>query len=60
MAAKMLRAVPKIAAAVGVSGSVLYATSRDSACSADSLHPAAYPWSHNGMMAAYDAARWVP
>lgn len=55
--AGLFRGLPKIAAAVGLGGSALYLTSKDANCSSDALHAPHYPWSHNGMMAAYDAGR---
>jgi hypothetical protein len=53
----LLRGLPKIAAAVGVSGTALLLTSKDAKCSADAIHAPAFPWSHNGAMASYDTAR---
>ena len=55
--AGLLRGLPKIAAAVGVSGTALLLTSKDAKCSADAIHAPAFPWSHNGAMASYDTAR---
>lgn len=55
--AGLLRGLPKIAAAVGVSGTALLLTSKDAKCSADAIHAPAFPWSHSGAMASYDTAR---
>lgn len=54
--AGLLRGLPKIAAAVGVSGTALLLTSKDAKCSADAIHAPAFPWSHSGAMASYDTA----
>lgn len=50
------RAFGKFAAAATAGGAALVATAQTAHTDGDILHPTQYPWSHNGTMAAYDAA----
>jgi hypothetical protein len=58
MALRMLGTASRIAAAAVAGGSAFVLTA-SVAHSSDSLHPTAYPWSHNGIFSAYDAGRFV-
>ena len=50
------RVFGKFAAAATAGGAALVATAQTAHTDGDILHPTQYPWSHNGTMAAYDAA----
>ena len=49
------RVLGKFAAAATAGGAALVVTAQTATCS-DTLHATQYPWSHNGMTQAYDAA----
>jgi len=50
------RVLGKFAAAAAAGGTALVATAQTARTDGDIMHPAEYPWSHNGVMHAYDAA----
>jgi len=56
----MLRSAPRVlgkfAAAAAAGGAALVATAQTARTDGDIMHPVEYPWSHNGVMHAYDAA----
>jgi len=50
------RVLGKFAAAAAAGGAALVATAQTARTDGDIMHPVEYPWSHNGVMHAYDAA----
>ena len=56
MALRVLGTASKFAAAA-VAGGSAFALTATVAHNSENIHPTPYPWSHNGLFSAYDAAR---